>query len=296
MDFDRTAISLGNTKEAALYFDHVIPLYLAVEHIPDFLHNTGDIRNMPVDLVPDRLRTAPNFSERFVSVNEAFSHCMFKHIAKRLDQPPHLEDMTNEEWEMVEVQAATEYYSFLEDFGLADTPVLSPGSAITDGDTDSDDVALTLSTLRLIDVAKLSWEQLSEFRRDANARQKLRRLRLFAAGNYAGKSRSYIEDDLQRRLYDYDEEVRRWGFETKHATLTMLLTSKTFGAALSGSLVSALFGAPAISVATAVGGACIEIGRIALEISRRRFALRNSLQDNPVSYIKDAKDVLAPDA
>jgi len=79
-------------------------------------------------------------------------------------------------------------------------------------------------------------------------------------------------------------------FETMHAALTMLFTSKAIGSALAGSLLSVLFGIPAVAVLSAVVGTSIEIGKIVLEVSRRKFALRNALQDNPISYVVAAND------
>ena len=72
----------------------------------------------------------------------------------------------------------------------------------------------------------------------------------------------------------------------------MLLNSKMLAGALGGSLVSTLFGAPAVAVATAVGGVSLEIGRIALEVGRQQFALRKLMTENPVSYISHARSIL----
>jgi hypothetical protein len=160
-------------------------------------------------------------------------------------------------------------------------------------DPSGEEVAVTLATLDLVDTTCASWEQITEFRRDPVSRTKLRRLRVFAADSYAGKSRAYVEDDLLRRLDDYDETVRRWGFETRHAVLTTLLNSKSLLAVAGVSLLSVLFGAPTLAGAGALAGAAVEIGRVSVEVSRRRFALRSALRDNPVSYIADAKERLS---
>jgi hypothetical protein len=45
-------------------------------------------------------------------------------------------------------------------------------------------------------------------------------------------------------------------------------------------------------VATAAGGGVLEIGRIALEVSKQRFALRKLIAENPVSYISHVRSKL----
>jgi hypothetical protein len=295
MDYSKTAIAFGNTKEAALYFDHVIPISLAVDTLPEFVH-TLRIKKWPPetsDLVPENLRRNIDFVRQFEDLNMATFYVLYKLISEKVGKPPELEGMTAESWAEVDDKAEAAYSRFLEKFALRQVPVASAGSAIAESDSTADDVALTISSLRLVDVSKTSWEQLVAFRKDPEAKQKLRRLRLFAAENYAGKGRSFIEDDLNRRIYDYEEEARRWSFETKQAVVTMLLTSKTLASTMSGSVISALFGASAVAIASAIGGAGIEIGRIAIEVSRRRFALRNALRENPISYIKDAEGLVA---
>jgi hypothetical protein len=184
------------------------------------------------------------------------------------------------------------FYQFLNDFHLKSLPVVCAGATMTNDDRDGADIAITITSLELVDAARCSWEQILEFRRDTEARDKLRRLRLFACDNYSGKTKDYIGDDILKRIADYQETVRRWGFETKYSALSMLLTSKLLAGSLTGSLVSVLFDAPVAAIASAAGGAGLEIGRIALELSKRKFALRTMLADNPVSYISYANRLL----
>ena len=94
------------------------------------------------------------------------------------------------------------------------------------------------------------------------------------------------------KISDYDEAVRKWGFETKYAAFTMLLSSKTLAGALTGSLISTLFGAPVPALASAAVGMGLEIGRIVLEVSKQRFALRSLMAESPVCYISQARSKL----
>jgi hypothetical protein len=165
---------------------------------------------------------------------------------------------------------------------------------IVEEDVEQSDVTMTVASLQLIHADNLSWQQILEFRRDSEARDKLRRLRLFAYDNYSGKPKQYIEDDILQRISDYEDAVKKWGFETKAGLLNMLLNSKMLAAGLTGSLISTLFHAPITALVTAGGGIGIEIGHVALELSKQRFAMRQMMVDNPVSYISWAKSKLVP--
>lgn len=296
MQYHKTAISIGCTTEAALYFDYVIPVRLFTEVFSKLKKFDPEPGWFTDDLCPNYLRGNNHFLRQLGELNAKVMNFLIKKRNQDLSLPPHIVGLTIEEYADIEDSMVRSYFEFLEEFGLTDAPVILPdGSTMSESGEPNADVVIALGTLRLIDSSQASWEQVTELRRDPEARGKLRRLRLFASENYGSKSRAFIEDDLLRRIDDYEEQVRRWGFETKQSVLTMLLTSKYLAGALSGSLISTLFGAPAAAVASAVGGALIEIGRVSLEVSRRRFMLRNALRDNPISYIVDAKDKFGKD-
>ncbi len=292
MHYHNTAISFGRTKEAALYFDYVIPIYSIIDSFDpqtkSFTHHPPwrDLAN--TDMLPNELCTH-DFIDKLITVNSKTADFMIKTL--RFSN-----SVINEE----EYNAATDSTSqitvkFLQEFQLIDMPLIVNSSTIAETRDSSADISITLGAIRVIDISQASWAQVTELRRDPEARKKLRRLRLFVVENYAGKSKAFIEDDLLRRIDDYEEQVRRWGFETKQSVLAMLLTSKYLVGALSGSLISILFGAPAAAIASMAAGAVVEIGRVSLEVSKKRFLLRNALRDNPVSYIVDAKKKLSKD-
>jgi hypothetical protein len=131
-----------------------------------------------------------------------------------------------------------------------------------------------------------------EFRRDIDSVNKLRRLRLFACDNYAGKSKEYVEDDILNRIAEHDEAVRKWAFETKTGAVSALLNSRLVRGGLAGSLISALCGKEGIAVATAAAGVLIELASVTIQLARQRFALREMMEHNPVSYISSAISTL----
>ena len=135
-------------------------------------------------------------------------------------------------------------------------------------------------------------EQLLEFRRDPEAKLKLRRFRLFAYENYVGKGQAFIEDDLAVRLDDYNAVVKKWGFETAAATFTSLIDSDLIKGGIAGSFLTAYLHEPSLAVASALLATGATIGKIAVEVGKRRFALRELSSGSPVSYVSYAKEKL----
>jgi hypothetical protein len=289
--YANTAIVFGSVREALLYFDHIVPVNISWELVQvGAKFGSLDLpRNFRDEVLPPELSRDPQFFKKLVTVNNAVYDSQ-RIIIKKFGYPcmpksDILSDALSDADCASQLEtAATEFFSLVGDFGLQEL-TLDAGDLCCVDDANQSEVVITLPSLSLVDVSHCSWEQILEFRRDDEARDKLRRLRLFAYENYAGKSKDYVEDDILKRIADYDRTVKQWGFETIQSALNMLLTSKVGGGALPGSLVSTLFGAPTLAVATAVGGGVLEIGRIALEVSKQRFALRKLTAENPVSYI-----------
>jgi hypothetical protein len=158
-----------------------------------------------------------------------------------------------------------------------------------DGDAAELDPRVTLASRSIIKANAMTWEEVIEFRRDKVAKEKLRRFRLLADANYRGKSKAYIENDLLTRMDEYETIVKRWRIETVEGAYNMLFSPKMLGTG-AGALLSNLFGAPLPAVLA--GGAAIELGRLAIYLSKQRFMKRKMLKENPVSYLSYAKNKL----
>jgi hypothetical protein len=288
--YANTAIVFGSVREAPLYFDHVIPVNISwdIAQVATKFGSWDLPRNFRDEILSPELSRDPQFCKKLVTVNNAV-YDFQRIMVKKFGFPPKIDflsdALSDADCASIGETAAKEFFSLVGDFGLKGLPLDGAGDLFCEDDADQSEVVITLPSLSLVDVSHCSWEQIFEFRRDDEAHDKLRRLRLFAYENYAGKSKDYVEDDILNRIADYDRVVKQWGFETIQSALNMLLNSKIMGGTLTGSLVSTLFGAPTLAVATAVGGGVLEIGRIALEVSKQRFALRKLTAENPVSYI-----------
>jgi hypothetical protein len=95
-------------------------------------------------------------------------------------------------------------------------------------------------------------------------------------------------------LADYDDTVKKWGFETKAAAFTSLIDSKLVAGGIAGSFITTYLHEPSLTVASTLLTTGITIGKIAVELGKRRFALTELASGNPVSYVEYAQDKLKP--
>jgi len=289
----KSVFTFGGSKEAALYFDFVIPLLLLIDIAEDYgweVCEPGSEIDMPKfmehrhlfdNLMPENIRKGGANFEYWVDVN---SKILKSTMDAEHDQDTPFIEVLKECLPMFEMDIfqLVKKLNIKEAVFSTELPFISKSNSVVD------DIGVTLANLNLIDTEKISLEKILEFRKDSEAQAKLRRLRLFAYENYTGKSHAYIEDDILLRIDEYDHEVKKWSFETKEAAITTLFNSKVIWGAASGSFIAALAGSPVTSLSTAAIGTFVELGRITLAISKKRFHARSALRSNPVSYIKSA--------
>jgi hypothetical protein len=151
------------------------------------------------------------------------------------------------------------------------------------------DFLITLRGLALVDAEKASWQQIIEFRKDEKSRVALRRLRIFFVCEYAGKDRTFVEDDLLSRLEEYQNAVRDWGFQTRASVIANVLNSKVLLGSLGTALLSSLFGAHWAAAATATAGLAVELGHVAIDLGQRHYSLQMLRRDHPLSFIIAAR-------
>lgn len=298
--FNNTAISLINPRETALYFDYVVPLNLGLDMLlrgitPGQIHDA-----FPPGcnaLLPPSLNTT-NFVECLIDVNIAFWHWVIKYYSWMHKHQPEIQnsqigykDIPPEEFGEIAKTAIDAFALFVNDYDIMDCAIDVPEILVKEKDG-SEDILVSVLSLNVIDASKASWEHVLEFRRSEKAKASLRRFRLFAFNNYKGKDRSFIEDDIHMRLDEYSNTISEWGFETKHAAMCSLLSSKVLAGAFTGSFISSLLGQPLPAILSATGGLVLEVGSIALNIQKRSFELRKIIRDSPVTYIHEAKQII----
>lgn len=152
------------------------------------------------------------------------------------------------------------------------------------------DPSITLSNLNLIDASEAEWRQIIEIRKDVESHRKLSRLRLFIHNNYSDCSFAYIEDDLSRRIDEYERVTKKFGLKTTLSTISLLLEAKALQASAGAGLVAGLFGGPLVGLSAA---AAIEIGRIVVSVAEKRHDLKDWQSGHDLAFIFDTRRALS---
>lgn len=251
-EYHTSAVAFDDLKNAAVYFDHVIPVAAAIDLLPQLASADQAWRGEFDEILkclPPSLAINPEFLETLGNVNLFSYYFLCKSMVQEFSLPKHISGLPDSEFEDVERSFATKYFSLIDRFELHGLPLASTGAATSAWMADDSDVqpspVVTLANLRLLDPSAASWKHIHEFRKDAVARGRLRRLRLFALEKYSGRSSAFIEDDLLSRIDEYNEAVRQWGFETVHGTVSAVLGSKLTAGVIGGTFLASLLGQPA---------------------------------------------------
>ncbi len=303
-DYYTTAVSLGDLKNGMLYFDNLIPVLLTADLVQ---HSRGDMSTLFTDMnskllreiLPKELTANKEFTVELGELNWSAHNLLLKMLQKQFKLPDQLEGYTKSQYDQIEKNFANEYLSFIDKFNLQSQPLISYGNSTFASLPDDNNLEqpgiLTLSKLNLIDPSNASWEQLVEFKKDPDAKAKLRKLRLFAYENYEGKSKNYIEDDISTKIYDYEKTAKKFGFDMLQATINNVVNSKLFTGMATGSLIATVFAQPSMSIFAVSTGIAIEIGQFGLEFKKQKYELQSLLRDNPASFIIYSKENLEDD-
>jgi hypothetical protein len=147
--------------------------------------------------------------------------------------------------------------------------------------------------IALVDEASLSWEQVIEFRKDAEARTKYRRLVRWIDTELQSHSPSEVGDLVAFRLDDYEWALRKHGISTLLGSISSLLDPKFIGAA------SAVVAATTLSSEKQWGalmGLSIAVGKAAVTFGTTKLAAIQERRANnyEVAYIHEIKSKLSP--
>lgn len=293
----RSVICFKDLKQAALYFDRVLPVAFKI------MSGTGtDIVFEFPDHVPSRALLDIVFGANVVEKENRYT--LIGQIVDNWDmfaketyqyrtglknsREDDYEDLHHAYLSNACTQTAgpirTHFKSYAESLGIRNADVLLP--ALESSSTEIEDPVVTLAGLNLVDVTKASWDQIVELRQDQQSQRKLQRLRAFLANSYTGKSLSYIEDDLARCLDDYEQGRQKHGFETVAASISVLLDSANLQAALAVGVGATLLGGPAVGISSA---AAIEVGKVAIEFAKRRRQMVDWQRSHDFAYIIDVQ-------
>lgn len=145
-----------------------------------------------------------------------------------------------------------------------------------------------LKKIAMVDEENLTWEQVLEFRKDAEARTKYRRLVRWIDSELKDKSPEEVQDVIAIRLDDYEWGIKKHGMKTMLGSLACVLDPKFITSAATVVGASALAGGELWAALSAV---ILPVGRAALSFGLSYIdALDARREDNyEVAYIRDIK-------
>lgn len=308
-----TVLCFENFKEAALYFDRVLPLNMGRMRGDS---TVGDILIGYPEEVPSAALShlIDGIEGNTVTYSHAtriieFTATRWVELAKEVEpyvrlwspNPGRLndDDVRNKYRKLQEAYFADAaisgitpirqaFHRYANGIGFDRFCVAVPSATGTGGS--QSDPSITLSKLNLIDASQAEWRQIIELRKDSESHRKLARLRLFIHKNYADCSFSYIEDDLSQRIEEYERVARKFGLKTTLSSLSLLLDAKALQASAGAGLVAGLFGGPLVGLSAA---AAIEIGKIAVNIAEKHHDFKEWQSGHELAFIFDTKKVLS---
>ncbi|HEX3800320.1 MAG TPA: hypothetical protein VH413_16620 [Verrucomicrobiae bacterium] len=316
-EYNTTAITFVNPKDALLYFDYVIPMRPTAVALSTLLPPQATSKEDIAKILPilEEQGTKEKFNE---SVNDMFSTlrpdlrqsmAFIKELyafdiglmgfymlrimkSLKLDDNHALDSFKARLGEQANATTGSlrrDYECILKKYSLNGSHIEC--QPIFFGSPQNKDVTPTInfSEIKMIDTGSVTLKKIMEFRKDKHSMVKMRRFRLFVYDAYVGKDKSYVADDLLRRMNDYNEVVKSWGFETKLKAMSFVLSSKLTASCLGASFLSALFGSTIEKIATFSTALGIEIGQFTLELAKRNHEFRKLCREEPISYIADAK-------
>jgi len=293
---ESNVISLGDTKQAALYFDRVIIVdpaeQMGIYGLPEFgkgaynLISNNKITQEDLlnynNLFQEYRQTVelPGFSFSRVENSDNF----ISNTRKKL-----IEGYINDDTLPNGNTIRNALNNFAAQLGINNYSVLLPSRYSDTSSTPAtdDDLTLTLSNIQLINTDKTSWQQILELRKDTDSLKKLRNLKLFMQSNYQGKGKEFIEDDFAKRSDDYNNMCKDHGLETCISAFSVILDAKHLQTAIAGGVAATLLGGPITGLGAA---ACLELGHISLEVAKRKYAFSKLKRDHELAYIIDAKE------
>ncbi|EIN4364780.1 hypothetical protein P3553_17460 [Vibrio parahaemolyticus] len=289
-------LCLGNFKEAALYFERVIPVQCdSLRHSENGPYVTTP-EHIPVD-VASRLIfdcSAPSwkileFMDKQWSPFITKLHSEFSDQISGFNTADYRKLYQNGSIGSNGVGIREHFQEFANSLGINKACILIP-SNVQQSDFSSAYLNVSLKGMQLIDTKSASWEQIMEIRTDLESQKALRNLRLFINENYIGKSSAYITDDISKRIDDYEMASKKHGFELATSVLGVLLDSKNIQTSIAAGLATGILGGVEIGVGTACA---VELGKGTLEIAKKYYPMKSFRENHDLAYFVRVTDKLA---
>jgi hypothetical protein len=274
----KNAVSIGNAKEAALYFDVVVPFDLAAGATARELEHSIFAQPYPERIVESLLpgisdpmgfyrghagltqaywslvslrkchQDTGSCAEFFLCDRDYVSECerlvkmVYKEdiysIAHDIENGRHDSRAYREQCNRMLVSGLTSIG--FEMFSTWHDPFYGSSSATVSQDTvlTVDTVSVALQGIDFIDADKLSWTDILKIREDKEALRELRKLRSFLHEDLLGKEYGKAIHKIEECFDDYRNQVRAWRLDTVKKTLSMMVSKEGIGITALGALAS----------------------------------------------------------
>lgn len=149
---------------------------------------------------------------------------------------------------------------------------------------DQDGAELRMTDVPLIDIEKVTRDQILEVRKDPNFTKALRSFRLLFAEDYRDKDPGYVMDSLNQKVAQYEESCRQHGLTTALGVVRQLLDSKSLLGALTVAAMGILTENNAVITLSAIAGSAIELGKMTLYIAESKTKFRTEQRNLDIAY------------
>ncbi len=278
----------GSTKQAALFFDHVIPID-GVEGLSGLglaprLSGNADIegaQRIILELLPPDFGTQDQLAKfasaaaigvMNIQVGIGFFNC---------------DEATQKGKEFfADLDAPSGWNTYPSPLPIT-IPAEYASSEVDQSNQPDSRAVLSLSDILIPDVKNISWDAILEFRKDSEARHRLRRLRTFAEQEYAGKSKAYVEDDLSVRLADYEQAMKKWGIKGVLGVLSTCFTLEATLQAGAAHIIAVMSGVPSEQAFGA--SLLLPVGRAVIEATTASITRNDAIRNHPLAYVSEVK-------
>jgi hypothetical protein len=248
-DYESVAVSLTSPKTAALVFNRIWTMPGLEDSPPKEISVYGATQSEILPMV-----LALSFDGKFTFERSRETHDLWKSALEGL--PIRSGPLARQISETLR-----------EELGISSTPIYASAKMrdqeYRSGRTDL--ILWTLSSVEVVDESKLEWQQVLEFRRDAEARRKYRRFVHWLDSEMVGKPLRFIEDAISVRLDDYRWAIKKHGIRCVLGVLSSLLDPKFLVASAAAIGAVNLTGDQVLAGLT---GFSLVSGRIVLEIAK----------------------------
>lgn len=302
MDLDPRSVvvpvaSRRNAKLAALYWDYVVPVYCDDIPQPLIPPAFGDWKPTTATDLLRRMQKAKGSERLTVSVPDGFGGVSQVPLVDKSGQPDldALERVSQSVF-VHRPEGEKVLRDRLVNAGLERSPVLLSALPLASQQLagTGTEVTAVLAGLPIVDVSKVSWEQIMDFRQDAESRRKLRILRLHLANEFIGKTHEQIAAGLELGIEECRQTAKKHGFDLRVSSLQAICDAKDTVQALGlWALVGAVVGGSvAAAVTGASAGVMLELAKLTVTVAKGANDLKEFRKHHPYSYIIDAKSKL----